>query len=392
MRHVDDDERRARLGVRHRLALAARADDVVTVARDLVALHGTDPATVHLSALARMRGGTVAVMEDALYERRTLVRLLGMRRTMFVMPAELVPVVLSSSTRALLPGERRRTVGWIEECEVAPDGEVWLKAVEEETLAALRAQGEATAAQLSAQVAGLREQIVVARGSRNEGTQRLSTRVLFLLAAQGRIVRGRPVGSWISSQYRWAPVERWLPGGIPDLPVEAAQAELVRRWLAAFGPGTEADVKWWTGWTLTAARKALAAAGAVRVSLDGGATGLVLPDDLDPVPAPQPWAALLPALDPTPMGWAGRDWYLGEHRARLFDNTGNIGPTVWWGGRIVGGWAQRADGEVVVRLLSDVGADAVAAIEAERERLAALLGPVRVTPRFRTPLERELVA
>ena len=39
-----------------------------------------------------------------------------------------------------------------------------------------------------------------------------------------------------------------------------------------------------------------------------------------------------------------------------------------------------------------VGADATAAIEAEAARLADWLGPVRVTPRFRTPLERELVA
>ena len=392
MRHIDNHERRARLAVRHRLADGTQADDVVEVARDLVALHSTDPATVMLSALARMRGGNIAAVEDALYEQRSLVRLLGMRRTMFVVPTELVGVVLASSACALLPGERRKTVGWIEESEVAPDGEVWLKAVEEETLAALQARGQATAAELSADVSGLGAQIVVARGSRNEGRQRLSTRVLFLLAAEGRIMRGRPVGSWISSQYRWAPVEAWLPDGVADPPAEAAQAELVRRWLARFGPGTEADVKWWTGWTLTAARKALANVGATEVALDGGMTGYVLPDDLDEVATPEPWAALLPGLDPTPMGWMQRDWYLGEHKARLFDTTGNVGPTVWWGGRIVGGWAQRADGEVVWRLLDDVGTDGARAVEAEAGRLTPMLGGTRVTPRFRTPLERELVA
>jgi hypothetical protein len=58
----------------------------------------------------------------------------------------------------------------------------------------------------------------------------------------------------------------------------------------------------------------------------------------------------------------------------------------------VGGWAQRRTGEVVLRLLEDVGADALTAIDAEVARLAGWLGPVRVTPRFRTPLERELVA
>ncbi len=92
------------------------------------------------------------------------------------------------------------------------------------------------------------------------------------------------------------------------------------------------------------------------------------------------------------MGWKERGWFLGEHGPALFDRTGNIGPTVWWDGRIVGGWAQRPDGEVVVRLLSDIGAGGEAAVAAEAERLSGHLGPVRVTPRFRTPLERELSA
>ena len=58
----------------------------------------------------------------------------------------------------------------------------------------------------------------------------------------------------------------------------------------------------------------------------------------------------------------------------------------------MGGWAQRGDGAVVFRLLEDVGAEASRAIEAEAERLTEWIGPVRVTPRFRTPLERELSA
>jgi hypothetical protein len=57
----------------------------------------------------------------------------------------------------------------------------------------------------------------------------------------------------------------------------------------------------------------------------------------------------------------------------------------------VGGWAQRKDGEIAVRLLEDVGAEAAAAIAAEAQRLREWIGPgTTVTPRFRTPLEREL--
>jgi hypothetical protein len=187
-------------------------------------------------------------------------------------------------------------------------------------------------------------------------------------------------------------MEGWLPGEIGDMDTDVAAAQLVRRWLHAFAPGTLADLKWWTGWTMGLVRRALARLDVVDVALAGGTPALVLAEDEAPVTAPaQPWVALLPALDPAPMGWQERVWYLGEHRAHCFDRSGNIGPTVWCDGHIVGGWAQRkADGAIDVRLLEDVGADAERAVAQEAERLRAWIGDVRVTPRFRTPLEREL--
>src|SRR5204863_7229401 len=90
---ITDDERRSRLGRRHRLAGAAKATDVVDVARDLVGLHATDPGNVYLAAAARMKVPSIAAVERALGEARSLVRVLGMRRTLFVEPVELLPIV-----------------------------------------------------------------------------------------------------------------------------------------------------------------------------------------------------------------------------------------------------------------------------------------------------------
>ncbi len=90
------------------------------------------------------------------------------------------------------------------------------------------------------------------------------------------------------------------------------------------------------------------------------------------------------------MAWKERDWYLGDHGAVLFDRNGNAGPTVWVDGRVVGGWTQRADGEVVFELLEDVGRETTAAITQEADALASRLGDVRVKPRFPTPLHRHL--
>jgi hypothetical protein len=216
------------------------------------------------------------------------------------------------------------------------------------------------------------------------------SRILPLLAAVGAGARGRPPTTWVNGVYRWTPMEAWLGAPIEQLDPHEAQAELVRRWLSAFGPATEGDLRWWTGWTAREVRAALARIPHATVELDGRSTGIVLADDLEPTDAPEPWASLLPGLDPTTMGWKERDWYVGPHERTLFDANGNAGPTVWCDGRVVGGWAQRKDGEVVTRLLEDVGADALQAVEAEAARLADWLGDTRFSPSFLPPFQRDL--
>jgi hypothetical protein len=364
---------------------------VVTLAGDLVGLHGSDPATVFLSAAARLKqpAGAVTALERAMYDDRALVRTLCMRRTMFVVPLDVVPVVQAACTDPLVPAERKRLERMLEENGIARDGARWLRAVEAETLTELNARGEATGSDLSKAVPGLREQLSFGEGKTWAGTVGVSTRVLFLLSTEQRVVRGRPKGSWTSSQYRWSPMEAWLPGGVPSMAADAARAELARRWLATFGPATTADLKWWTGWTVAQTKGALAAVRAVEVELEAG-TGWVLPGDDGPVRAPDPWVSLLPGLDSTTMGWRQRGWYLGDHGKSLFDSNGNAGPTVWVDGRVVGAWAQRRSGEIVHHLLDDVGHDAVTAVDRVAAELEAWLGDVRVTPRFPTPLQKQL--
>jgi DNA glycosylase AlkZ-like len=393
VRHISTDERRARLAVRHHLAPTARVTDVTKLARDLVGLHSSDPAAVFLSAAARMKtpARVVPGLERALYDDRTLVRTLGMRRTMFVVPLDLVPIVQAACTNALVPGERRRFVAMVEAAGLTKDGTRWLKKLERETVAAIEELGEATASELGKVVPALRKQISVGEGKKWAGSIGVSTRVLFLLATEQRVVRGRPKGSWTSSQYRWAPMDAWLVNGVPSIPAPDARAALLRRWLATFGPATTVDVKWWTGWTVAQTTAALAAVDAVEVELEDG-PGWVLPDDLAPVRSPKRWVALLPGLDATTMGWKERAWYLGEHGPALFDTNGNAGPTVWVDGRAVGAWAQRRDGEVVTGLLDDIGRTATSAVDQAAAALQAWLGDTRITPRFPTPLQKQLAA
>lgn len=217
----------------------------------------------------------------------------------------------------------RDAVGW---------DETRYAAAEQQALAALAEHGALTSAELAAAVPALREQIVTYPGKPYESRQRVCVHVVGVLAEEGRIRRALPAGSWASAQFRWA-----LARPLPYLPAADSMTALARHHLAAYGPVTAADLKWWTGWSLTNTRKAIAATGAEAVELDEG-----------------------------------------------------IGPTIWADGRIVGAWVQHPDGHINHTLLTGPGAQARAAIETETARLTAFLAGTRVTPAYRTPLERHL--
>lgn len=395
---------RRALSPRHHLGPpAALAGSVVEASADLGGgFHGTDPTSVYLAAWARVRDFAVTDLEQALYLDRTLLKVLGMRRTMFVVPRDLAGIIQSACTEAIAARERRRLLRMIRDAGIAEDPEPWLARVEDQTVEALDRLGEATASELTREVPGLREQIPFGAGTKWAGLVGVSTRLLFLLSTEGRIIRGRPKGTLVSSLYRWVPMGRWLGGELEAWPKAEAQAELVRRYLATFAPATRLDVQWWTGWTVAETVRALVAAGAREIEADtgGGARGPAwVPPDWAPVtraPATSgsgdPWVALLGSLDATPMGWQERTWFLGPHKPRMFDRAGNVGPSIWLDDRIVGGWAQRRDGEIRWQLLEDIGREATAMVEARVAALQAWLGPLRFIPRFRTPIEQELSA
>ncbi len=398
-RLVTVEERRARLGLRHRLV--DPASSVAELADNLVVLHATDPATIYLSVAPRIDGVTVADVDQALFEERTVLRTLAMRRTLFVASTSNVPLVEVSSSTAVAALERKRLEQFLTDSNIAAPA-TWLAEAADEVLAALGA-GPAEgmqARELTKAVPRLATKIVMGAGTKNSVEAGATSRTLGLLAVEGLLIRGRPAGDWTGRQYRWHRRDRWWPEGQgpsgDHLDEDAASVGLLERWLHRFGPATVVDMKWWTGWTMTKTRKTLAAINTVEVDLEDGAggvsVGLLLADDVEPVESPGPWAALLPALDPTAMGWKERAWYLGDHQAPLFDRNGNIGPTIWVDGRIVGGWSQQPDGAVVTRLLEPVTADEQRMIEAASVRTAAFVGQTVVKPSFPTPLQKELSA
>jgi hypothetical protein len=383
MRKITDHQRRRRLARRH--ALAEPVDSVDAAAEAVTCLHATEPASVHLAAFARC-GASVADIDKALYDDRSVVKQLAMRRTVFAFPRDLLPAVWGSAAARVAAQQRAQLGRDVVKAGITDDGARWVEIATSDVLALLHERGPMTTMQLRAELPALDKRLVVSPGKKYGGEFPVAPRVLTTLAASGAIVRGDNDGGWKTSRPRWTVTADWVDVG-PPLDEPAGYAVLVRSWLRSFGPGTEADIVWWLGATKSAVRRALADLEAVEVRLDHG-TGWVLPDDVDELEPVAPWTALLPALDPTTMGWKERGFYLGDHAERLFDANGNAGPTAWWDGRIVGGWTQDDNGTVVVLPAEPLPRNAARALDRRAAELTDWLGGDVVKSIYQSPLAR----
>lgn len=395
MRKVSTSERLARLALRHRLAVSARATDVAEICNSMVALHATDPVTVYLSAAARMDEPSVTAVDAALYDDRSVFRHHAMRRTLWVFTPEVARAAHASCTVKLAAREWITCARMVEDSGIAVDGAAWIDDARQQTLAALHRLGSAAARELGKEVPALTAKLHLSVGKQYAGTQSAHTRVLQNLGFDGAIVRGRQRGTWANGEFTWSAMDDWVPGGVTGMELHSAAAELARRYLLAFGPATLADLAWWAGWTATLAKQALTTVEAVEVALDDGSVGWLLPEDVEPVVDADPWVALLPSLDPTTMGWKERRWYLGEQAALggpLFDRNGNGGPTIWADGRVVGSWAQRKHGSIATALFERVAPKRGKQIDAAIESLREVIGPVRFSARFPAPMQKDLLA
>ncbi|GAA4922997.1 winged helix DNA-binding protein [Stackebrandtia albiflava] len=387
-RSVTDQERRARLGVRHALAGSARVRSAEAAARAVVCLHATDPPSVHLSCWARSERVGIEDVEHALYETRSLIRQQAMRETLFVFPRDLVPAAWGSASARVAAIHRRRFVKDLERWSAMPEakGAAWLRAAERAVLDRLADGVPRTSTGLREEVPEVGGFIVQSPDKSWGGKVAVAPRVLTQLGMDGSVARAGNAGAWYASRPTWTTTARWWENDVPDAPTaREGYAELVHRWLWSYGPGTVEDIAWWLGATKGAVRTALEDLDAVGVSLEDGSVGWLRGDDVAPVAAPEPWVALLPLLDPTVMGWKRREFFLGGHGPQLFDSAGNAGTTVWVDGRVVGAWVQDAGGAVQLRLLEAITPAAHEALRAEARRLTELLDGRRVFAVYPSP-------
>ncbi len=390
---ITNAERRHRMAHKHLLLPELRAADLPTVVEALVALHSSDPVAVYLTAAARLDNPTIDAIHREFYNDRTVFRHHAMRRTLWVMGPETIVSAHASCTLKIAAAEERRFLGWLEATPAISRPHEWLGMATARIVDYLSTGAPASTREIGIALPDLALPVRVIQGTRQESSIPGHSRALLLAAMNGDVVRTRPQGTWIASNYIWDTAQRW---GFPALtgqePAQGA-AELLARLLDRFGPCTLTDLKWWTGWTLTMTRMALTAIDAVEVSLESGAKAWVNAGDVAGPGDFAPWVALLPGLDPTTMGWKERDWFLAPDIAeQVFDRNGNAGPTIWADGEVVGGWAQRASGEIALDLHRKLTRQHNQLLTDAASRMVEFVGDTRFSVRFPSPNQNRLLS
>lgn len=180
--------------------------------------------------------------------------------------------------------------------------------------------------------------------------------------------------------------QQWL-GDWRELDAEEASAELVRRYLDAYGPATPEDFAHWSGGGLRPARKRFArlADELAAVDVEGrrawltpeGAAGLAAEGGTDAV-------RLLPGFDPYTIGALPQlERHLpGPLRVRISRTAGWISPVLLVAGRIAGVWhhaIRHGVAHITIEPFAPLPARARAAAEQQAAALAPLLGaPVEI--------------
>jgi hypothetical protein len=377
------------------------AGDLERVVGDLVALHATAPTGPYLSLWARAPGFGREMLEQALYERRTLVRLLCMRTTLHVVRSDEAHFFFQAYAERRIPAERHMLASLLVQAGLCREEQAgaMLEGLQRQVLDAVAERGPATVRQIGEAVPELKAKVRHSVDKPYAGEFSIGSRLVPSLCNLGLLARARPQGTWLSNLHTYTSLADWLPvTNLASVTPRDARRWLVRRYLAAFGPATADDVQWWTGFTVRETQEALDDLGPERVEVnleELGAGYLMLADDARQFrnfsPAEDAGVFLLPGLDPYIMGYGDRRRFLAaEHEAKVLDRAGNAMPTVWVDGRVTGAWGQRKDGSIVCGLFEPIGREAQAALEGQVERLEGFVAGEYLRPRSETAFCRAL--
>jgi hypothetical protein len=202
--------------------LASKLDNVLKCVEDIAGLNSITATTPYFSGFNRIKDFKKSMLDEEMYEKKSLYRLRLMRGTLFIVTRNFLPIAYSATidrTQKRLTGFRKRYQLSEKEFEELKD-----------EIVTVLGEGEKTAMEI-----------------RKELTTSINiSLILRLLMEDVPLLRGRPLGTWRGEQFRYSLVPKNIKLRMNK---EKAKILLVERFLKAFGPATLKDIAWWSGFS-----------------------------------------------------------------------------------------------------------------------------------------------
>jgi len=333
--------------------LDEKASDFCEVAKAQLGLHSTDYWTPYFSVWARIGNFDAKKMFESINNGKKLVRTHAFRTTLHVIHVDNLSLILSATGPALYKASRDdkfRKVNLLSNQEI----ENMLNRVKE----ALKDK--------PLQMSQLKQTIPdVAAHMRS---------VLVMLMAKGDVVRAKASHAR-SNLTSYALMNKWIDGLRLKLTDEdEAITELIERHIERFGPVSIDDIAWWLRITKTAVKISLQklSDNVVHIELPQNEGYMVKSDyeiatSLEAPEKDMVW--FLPYEDHFLKAFSNRSAYIGEEiQSKLFPAdrrhywpsnpdapllmpskgvraTGEVRPSIWLNGKVVGRWEIDDDGE-----------------------------------------------
>ena len=363
---------------RHHILERASAKDLLSVAYDMTGAQAQLLSAAQISLSTRLQDLTLEDVEDAM-DKRKLVKANCMRRTLFLVPAKHLATFVRGSARraqkeinwALKKGVSERTIDKVIDATLdVLDEPLTRPEIAERVSRALGVQkkdvhggGWGSNRKLAAVPVGHLNYPVVY--------------LLHVVAARGVIC----YGAYQDNEPTFVRADAWVPKW-KDLSQEEAEGKLLRKYLQAYGPATEADFAIWCGISLTEAREIWSREAASFTTVDvEGRSATILRKDLDELTNASfkgPHLRLLPYFDVYLLGHKDRQHIVDKkHQPKVFRPQGWIMPVVLVNGRVADIWKHTPEKNrllVTVEKFQPISNHIKNAIQDEAQNLGRFLG------------------
>ncbi|MBM4240689.1 MAG: winged helix DNA-binding domain-containing protein [Euryarchaeota archaeon] len=323
------------------LTLDSKVDDIGQIIKDICGLHATGPKNPYLSLFARTRNFKRKYLDEELYLKRNLAKIRCVRGTMYIHPKEMIPIVYVATKRMVEPASSRYA----------------------QYLGINKKEYE----KLSIKILNiLKGKVMTTREVKKAlMTHQNISPVLNLMCDQGLLVRGPPRGGWKSNIHTYHIFHEYFPDiELDSVNETTARKILIKQYIASFGPVSEDDVSWWTGFKKGETRKILDKLKdqtmQLKISKLNGKY-IISSSDRSSIESQsiqhKMEINLLPGLDPYLMGYKERTRYL-DHKYYdyIFDPSGNATSTILLNGMIIGVWdfMEKPEPKIKIHLFKEI--------------------------------------